>query len=73
VTMCRRFQGRPVVRLITTMPAELVQTLDLLLARQVDGKRQCRAEFVRVAVAEKVGRDLMTCGTSADRVNRDPT
>ena len=58
--MCRRFKGRPVARLIVSMPADMVVTVDLLLARLPDHPaRGCRSEFVRLAVAEKLGRELM--------------
>ena len=60
MTMCRRFNGRPVARLIVSMPADMVVTVDLLLARMPDHPaRGCRSEFVRLAVAEKLGRELM--------------
>lgn len=62
MTMCRRFNGRPVVRIIVSVPAEEVATLDLLLQRMPARERMSRSEFVRVAVAEKLGRELMIHG-----------
>ena len=60
MTMCRRFKGRPVARLIVSIPADIVATVDLLLARAPNHPaRGCRSEFVRLAVAEKLGRELM--------------
>lgn len=60
MTMCRRFKGRPVARLIVSMPADMVAAVDRLLARMpAHPARGCRSEFVRLAVAEKVGRELM--------------
>ena len=60
MTMCRRFNCRPVARLIVSMPADMVATLDLLLERAPGHPaRGCRSEFVRLAVAEKLGRELM--------------
>ena len=58
MSMCRRFSGEPVARLIVSMPAELVEKVD----RSIRGDhpaRGCRSEFVRLAVAEKLERDLM--------------
>jgi hypothetical protein len=66
VTMCRRFNGRPVARLIVTMPAEMVAALDkLLVTMPCHPARGCRSEFLRLAVAEKLGRELMLCGEPA--------
>ena len=58
MSMCRRFGGEPVMRLIVSVPAELVEKVD----RSIRGDhpaRGCRSEFVRLAVAEKLERDLM--------------
>lgn len=63
MTMCRRFKGRPVTRLIVTMPADTVAALDRLLGTMPGHPaRGCRSEFLRLAVAEKLGRELMFCG-----------
>lgn len=63
MTMCRRFNGEAVARLIVTMPADTVAALDQLLrVRPQHPARGCRSEFVRLAVAEKLGRELMLCG-----------
>lgn len=69
MTMCRRFNGKPVVRLIVTMPADMVAVLDRLLAEQPrHAARACRSEFLRLAVAEKLGRELMLSGNSAPSI-----
>jgi hypothetical protein len=66
MTMCRRFNGEPVVRLIVSMPADMVAAIDqLLTARPRHTARGCRSEFLRLAVAEKLGRELML---SADAI-----
>lgn len=57
-SMCRRFHGAPVRRLIVSVPAEQVRMVDELL-RSEHAARGCRAEFVRLAIAEKLQRDLM--------------
>lgn len=62
MTMCRRFKGRPVVRVIASVPAEEVTALDMLLQRMPARERMSRSEFVRLAVAEKLGRELMIHG-----------
>lgn len=60
MSMCRRFKGESVVRLIVTMPADMVAALDKLLSeRPRHPARGCRSEFLRLAVAEKLGRELM--------------
>lgn len=51
--MCRRFNGAPIMRVIVSVPAETVAEVD----RVALGARLCRAEFVRLAIAEKL--DLM--------------
>lgn len=66
MTMCRRFKGEPVARLIVTMPVDMVAALDQLLAqRPRHPARGCRSEFLRLAVAEKLGRELMLSGERA--------
>ena len=63
MTMCRRFNGRPVTRLIVSMPADMVVAIDGVLAERAEHPALgCRSEFVRLAVAEKLGRDLMLSG-----------
>jgi hypothetical protein len=58
--MCRRFKGRPVFRLIVSVPAVAVIEIDTLLTHQPDHPAKgCRSEFVRLAIAEKLGRELM--------------
>lgn len=66
MTMCRRFKGQHVVRLIVTMPGNMVEVLDRLLAEQSrHPARGCRSEFLRLAVAEKLGPELMLSGDPA--------
>ena len=60
MNMCRRFKGQAVERVTVTLPAAMVATLDRLLTEQAaHPARGCRSEFIRLAVAEKVGRELM--------------
>ena len=60
MTMCRRFGGEPVMRLIVSVPGAVVTELDKLLSQHHQhAARGCRAEFVRLAIAEKLARDLM--------------
>ena len=50
-------------RLIVTMPADMVAALDQLLSeRPRHPARGCRSEFLRLAVAETLGRELMLSG-----------
>lgn len=59
MSMCRRFNGEPVTRLIVSVPADTVAAVDNLLSLRRHAARGCRAEFVRLAIAEKLARDLM--------------
>ncbi len=60
MNMCRRFKGQAVERVTVTLPAAMVANLDRLLREQATHPaRGCRSEFIRLAVAEKVGRELM--------------
>jgi len=69
-SMCRRFNGQPVVRLIVTMPADMVAEIDQLLTeRPRHPARRCRSEFLRLAVAEKLGRELMLSGERVQPAN----
>jgi hypothetical protein len=62
--MCRRFRGQAVARVIATLPADMVAALDQLLAEQPSHPaRGCRSEFLRLAVAEKIGRELLLSGS----------
>lgn len=59
-SLCRRFQGQPVSRLIVSVPVDMVSAVDQLLRTNFrHPARRCRAEFVRLAIAEKLERDLM--------------
>ena len=59
-SMCRRFKGEPVTRLIVSVPWLTVAQVDALLTYRRHPARGCRAEFVRLAIHEKLVRDLMT-------------
>lgn len=59
MSMCRRFKGAPVMRLIVSVPTETVARVKALLSNRQHPSRGCRAEFVRLAIAEKLARDLM--------------
>lgn len=57
MSMCRRFKGAPVMRLIVSVPTETVVCIKALMANREHPARGCRAEFVRLAIAEKLTRD----------------
>ena len=57
MSMCRRFKGAPVMRLIVSVPTETVVRIKALMANRDHPARGCRAEFVRLAIAEKLARD----------------
>lgn len=61
MSMCRRFHGQPVSRLIVSVPVATVQDIDNLLDPMRHGPRHpakgCRSEFVRLAIAEKLARE----------------
>ena len=64
MSMCRRFYGEVVRRLIVSVPVATVDHIDALLAVSNYGQRHpangCRAEFIRIAIAEKLERDRKT-------------
>ena len=60
MSMCRRFKGAPVMRLIVSVPVADVAREDLMLSNRHHPARGCRAEFVRLAISEKLVRDLAT-------------
>lgn len=63
MTLCRRFNGVPIMRVIVSVPVDTVAEVDRLIA--ADGGRVCRAEFVRQAIAARL--DLMISrGTGGD-------
>ena len=69
MTMCRRFHGEPVTRLIASVPKVTVMAIDDHIDRnKADhianywGERWhpvqiCRSEFIRLAILEKLERD----------------
>lgn len=60
MSMCRRFHGARIMRLIVSVPADLVAEVDRLIDWRIGSRhpaKGCRAEFVRLAVAEKLERD----------------
>ncbi len=74
MSMCRRFDGAPVMRLIVSVPVETVREVDDLIAGRwylTHPARGCRAEFVRQAIAEKMGRDRTALATALDVSCRD--
>lgn len=66
MTRCRRFNGAPITRLIVSVPADTVAEVDRVIA---DPARLSRSEFVRLAIAEKLARDLMI--SRQERRDRD--
>lgn len=61
MSMNRRFDGEPVTRLIVSVPVDVVADVDRLInGWRIGGShpaRGCRAEFIRLAIAEKLARD----------------
>jgi metal-responsive CopG/Arc/MetJ family transcriptional regulator len=58
MSMARRFKGQPIMRLIVSVPDDVVQAVDTLLkSKPRHPARGNRAEFVRLAIAEKLSRD----------------
>lgn len=58
MSMARRFKGQPVTRLIVSVPVDVVQAVDMVLTlNRRHPARGNRAEFVRLAIAEKLARD----------------
>lgn len=58
--MCRKFNGAKVTRITVAHPDEVLALVDSLLRQFPDHPaRGCRSEFIRLAVAEKMGRELM--------------
>lgn len=58
MSMARRFNGEPVTRLIVSVPSDVVRTVDTLLRQARNHPaRGNRAEFVRLAITEKLARD----------------
>ncbi len=66
-TLCRRFHGEPVTRLIASVPVDTVAMVDQLINTAGHPARRCRAEFVRLAINEKLERDLMISGVAKGR------
>jgi metal-responsive CopG/Arc/MetJ family transcriptional regulator len=61
MSMARRFHGKPVMRLIVSVPVQVVAEVDTLLKlNRHHPARGNRAEFVRLAIAEKLARDKPT-------------
>lgn len=58
MSMARRFHGQPVTRLIVSVPVDVVAEVDSLLRQARNHPaRGNRAEFVRLAIAEKLARE----------------
>ena len=69
MSMCRRFEGAPVRRLIVSVPVETVREVDDLITGRwylTHPARGCRAEFVRLAIAEKLERDRTALASVPD-------
>ena len=59
MSMARRFHGKPVMRLIVSVPTTTVREVDhLLRLNRHHPARGNRAEFVRLAIIEKLARDM---------------
>ena len=60
MSMARRFHGKPVTRLIVSVLTDTVKQVDILLKINRRHPAQGnRAEFVRLAIAEKLARDKL--------------
>lgn len=70
MSMCRRFNGEPITRLIVSVPDTTVRKIDKLLMQPDDPARGCMAEWLRLAITEKLVRDLML---SRPRPDATPT
>lgn len=57
--MCRRFHGEKVTRIIVTVPYSMHGGMLRAMSLPGHPSRGCQTEFVRLAIAEKIGRDLM--------------
>lgn len=58
MSMARRFRGQPVTRLIVSVPVDVVAEVDSLLKQTRNHPaRGNRAEYVRLAISEKLTRD----------------
>jgi hypothetical protein len=57
--MSRRFKGARVTRVIASVPDALLDEVQRVIRGTGHPARDCLAEFVRLAMAEKLGRDLM--------------
>ncbi len=61
MSMCRRFHGEPVTRLIVSVPVDVVDEVDQLIVGGLwphyHPAKGCRAEFIRMAITEKLERD----------------
>lgn len=58
MSMARRFKGKPIRRLIVSVPIEVVEAVDALLkVSRKHPARGNRAEYVRLAISEKLTRE----------------
>ncbi len=58
MSMARRFNGKPVMRLIVSVPIDTVSEVDSLLKlNRRHPARGNRAEYVRLAILEKLARE----------------
>ncbi len=58
MTLCRRFEGERIMRLIASVPEPTVRAVDAVLRATRKAEPRSRAEFVRQAIVEKLTRDL---------------
>jgi hypothetical protein len=62
MSMCRRFHGEPVRRLIVSVPIVTVEEIDLIINVHRPNRHPaegCRSEWVRMAILEKLARDRL--------------
>lgn len=60
MTLCRRFDGAPIMRLIVSVPVQTVAEVDRLI--EADGNRMCRSEFVRTVLTERMKHLMISQG-----------
>lgn len=71
MSMRRKFDGQPYVRTITNVHKDDVQAVDAFLRiSRGHPARGCRAEFIRLAIAEKLARDQEAARTRQNGLGR---
>jgi len=56
-TLRRQFHGKPVERLIASVPTTIVNRVRALIARRSHPAQGSISEFIRLAIVEKLHRD----------------